>query len=270
MPDDSEGVKTIFSLRPCNYSARKSSVVWDEFRIFLYTKSEGWSEHCRGFIIVEHKEQISEVEGDRERHHKLSAYQEAIETARAHCQGVMDPMQLYEILHSIGLEFQDRFKCIEDVVASSDQSLGAIRIPNTAAVIPKGIEHPHVIHPATLDASMQMISPSLIRAGALQVPMAPTFIEETCVSSDVATDPGEKLLVHTSTTRAGKRSSKSSLTATSQSSSPIQLPQIQISGFVCTAIPGGAGSNQEAHRESRRCHRVRIRISCSWADRRWH
>ena len=159
VPDDSEGVKTTFSLRPYNRSAHKSSVVWDEFRIFSYTKSEGWSEHCRGFITVQHKEPISEVEGDRERHHKLSTYKEAIETARARCQGVMDPVQLYEILHSIGLEFQDCFKCIEDVVASS----------------PKGIEYPHFVHPATLDASMQMTSPSPVRAGALQVPMAPLY-----------------------------------------------------------------------------------------------
>ena len=255
--DDSEAVETIFSFRPYNRSARKSSAVRDEFRIFSYTKSEGWSEHCRGLITVEHKERISEVEGDSERHRKLSTYQKAIETARAHCQGVMDPIQLYEILHSIGLEFQDCFKCIEELVVSPDQSLGAIHIPNTAAVMPKRIEHPHIIHPATLDACMQMTSQSLIRAGALQAPMVPTFIEEICVSSDISTEPGEKLLVHTSTTRAGKCSSKSSLTATSQSSSPTQLPQIQISGFVFTAIPGSAGSNQEAHVESRRCHRVR-------------
>ena len=54
---------------------------------------------------MEHKEPISEVEGDRERYHKLSTYKEAIETARARCQGIMDPVQLYEILYSIGLEF---------------------------------------------------------------------------------------------------------------------------------------------------------------------
>ena len=245
VPDNSEGIETMCSLRPYNRSARKSSDVWDEFRIFSYTQSEGWSEHCRGLVTVQHKLEVSEVEGDGYHQSKLASYKAAIEGARVQCQGVIDPSQLYETLNTFGLEFQDCFKCIEDVVVSSDQSLGTIRIPDTAAVMPKRVEHPHIIHPATLDACMQMTSPPLVKAGTLQAPMVPTFIEEIAVSSDVPKEPGEQLLVHTSTTLAGKRSSKSSLTAISQPRGATQAPHIQISGLICTPIPGGLDSTAQ-------------------------
>ena len=256
VPNNVEGVETMFTLRPYNRSSRKSSDLWDEFRVFSYSTDEGWHEHCRGLICVQHERQSSEIEGNREHRLALSGFTEGIRAARSQCQIVTDPAQLYERLTSIGLGLRDAFRCIEDVLVGSDQSLGTIRIPDTAAVMPKRVEHPHVIHPATLDACMQVTSPVLIKADALKVPIVPTFIEELSISSNIPTAPGEKLLVHASTTLAGKRSCGFSLTASSPSVKAEQLPFIQISGFVCTAIPGGSGSTSHTETESRRCHRL--------------
>ena len=251
VPDNAEGVETMFTLRPYNRSSRKSSDLWDEFRVFSYSTNEGWNEHCRGLVCVQYEKPSSEVEKPA-----LSGFAEGIRAARSICQLVTDPAQLYERLNSIGLGFRDAFRCIENVIVGSDQSLGTIQIPDTAAVMPKRLEHPHVIHPTTLDACMQVTSPALIRADALNVPMVPTFVEELSISSNIPTAPGEKLLVHAFSTLAGKRSWKFSLTASSPSVTPDQLPFIQLSGFVCTAIPGGTGSSSHIEREPRRCHRL--------------
>ena len=256
VPDNAEGVETMFILRPYNRSSRKSSEVWDEFRVFSYSTNEGWNEHCRGLICVQYERQSSEVEGNRGRQLALSHFTEGIRAARTQCELATDPAQLYERLNSIGLGFRDAFRCIEEVTLGSDQSLGTIQIPDTAAVMPERFEHPHVIHPTTLDACMQVTSPALIRAGALNLPMVPTFIEELSISSNIPTAPGERLLVHASTTLAGKRSCKFSLAASGPSAKPDELPFIQISGFVCTAIPGGTGSTSHTEREPRRCHRL--------------
>lgn len=256
VPDNAEGVETMFTLRPYNRSSRKSSDLWDEFRVFSYSTNEGWNEHCRGLICVQYEKQSSEVEGNREHQLALCNFMEGIRAAKSQCEVATDPAQLYERLNSIGLGFRDAFECIEEVSVGSDQSLGTIQIPDTAAVMPKGFEHPHVIHPTTLDACMQVTSPALIRVGALNVPMVPTFVEELSISSNIPTAPGEKLLVHASTTLAGKRSCKFSLAASRPSVNPDQLPFIQISGFICTAIPGGTGSTSHTEREPRRCHRI--------------
>lgn len=256
VPDNAQGIETMFTLRPYNRSSRKSSDLWDEFRVFSYSTNEGWNEHCRGLICMQYEKQSSEVEGNRGHQLALSDFTEGIRAARSQCQLATDPAQLYERLNSIGLGFQDAFRCIEDVIVGSDQSLGTIQIPDTATVMPRNFEHPHVIHPTTLDACMQVTSPALIRADALKVPMVPTFIEELSISSNIPTAPGEKLLIHASTILAGKRSYEFSLTASSPSVKTDQLPFIQISGFVCTAIPGGTGSTSHTKKESRRCHRL--------------
>ena len=251
VPDDARGVETMFTLRPYNRSSRKSSDLWDEFRVFSYSTNEGWNEHCRGLICVQYEKPSSGVEKPA-----LSGFAEGIRVARSICQLVTDPAQLYERLNSMGLGFRDAFRCIENVIIGSDQSLGTIQIPDTAAVMPQRFEHPHVIHPTTLDACLQVTSPALIRADALNVPMVPTFVEELSISSNIPTAPGEKLLVHAFSTLAGKRSWEFSLTASSPSVKPNQLPFIQLSGFVCSAIPGGTGSSSHIEREPRRCHRL--------------
>ncbi|KAL8717879.1 MAG: hypothetical protein Q9181_008266, partial [Wetmoreana brouardii] len=66
IPNNAEGVETQFVLRPYNRSALKSSDAWDEFRLFSHTKSNGWSEHCRGLISLCYHEDYSAVEGGRE------------------------------------------------------------------------------------------------------------------------------------------------------------------------------------------------------------
>lgn len=256
IPDNSEGVETTLSLRPYSRSAQYSSDVWAEFRIFSYSKVQSWTEQCRGLITVDYDERLSEVEEDRETQLRNANYMSTIATARTHCQNVISPVQLYETLRTTGLEFQGAFKCIEDVIVGPSHSLGHIRIPDTAIVMPKGFEHPHVLHPSTLDACMQMISPSLVRAGALQAPMVPTFIQEISVSSDVPRTPGEHLLVHTTTDYLGKRSSKHSLTAAAISSQSCTTPVVEISGFLCKAMSGGSSSAPQV-RDRHIGHKVR-------------
>lgn len=256
VPDNLEGVETMFILRPFNRSSRKSSDLWDEFRVFSYSTNEGWNEHCCGLICVQYEKISPVLEENRAHQLALSDFTEGIRAARSQCALVTDPAQLYERLSSIGLGFRDAFRCIEDIIVGSDQSLGTIRIPDTAAVMPKRFEHLHVIHPTTLDACMQVTSPALFRAGALDTPMVPTFVEELSISTNIPTAPGEKLFVHASTTLAGKRSCKFALTASSPSVNPEQLPFIQISGFICTAVPGGNSSTSYPKREPRRCHRI--------------
>ena len=254
IPDTTEGIETMLSLRSFNQSAQKSSEIWDEFRVFSYAKDEGWNEHCRGLITLEHWKEFPEVEGDRESQLKRAKHQKKIEEARLQCQGVVDPWQLYEKLASIGLQFKDAFQSIQDIASGPNQSLGTICIPNTASAMQSGVEHPHILHPATLDACMHMPSPSLIDAGALQAPMVPTFIKEIFIDSDVPRKPGEKLTVHTSTRLAGKRSSRSSLSALNTMIKPLPLPSIEIYGLICTAIPGSSNPGLLAERREI-CHR---------------
>ena len=266
IPDTTEGIETQFILRPYNRSAHKSSDIWDEFRVFSYTGSEGWSEHCRGLIAVQHKESYSEVEGDRESRCKMSSLLQTIDAARVTCQSVVGPEQIYEALKAIGIQFQDGFQCIEDVVVGARQSIGHIRIPDTAEVMPKAIEHPHVIHPTTLDACMQMTSSTLLKAGVLRTPMVPTFIEEILIAGDIDKRAGDRFLVHTDTLSSGKQSFKSQITAIKEDAARLESAAIEINGLVCTAIPNGGSSGAEALEDHSKCHRLKWELDAEFLD----
>lgn len=177
---------------------------------------------------MEYHNAVSEVEGDREIELKKGSHCEKLETARVQCQDFIDPTQIYEDLHAVGLEFRDNFRCIKDARSRSHQSLGTICIPDTASLMPNKLQIPHVLHPATLDACMQMTSVALVKAGALHSPMVPTFTKELRISHDVPKEPGNKLLVHCSSTVVGKRSSTSSISATHSTEAVAQLPSLEI------------------------------------------
>ena len=257
IPKDSEGVETKFVLRPYNKSAHKSSDVWDEFRLFSYTKSIGWSDHCRGLISVSYHQDYSAVENECQLNSRSVRHAQIIDMAQATCKNVTNPVRLYESLNALGLGFQGAFRCIEDVAVNDEQSLGHIRIPDTALTMPGGIEHPHLIHPTTLDACMQMTSPILMGAGMLQAPMVPTFIKEIHIANDLPREAGDKLLVHTILRLKSKRSLKADITA-NRGITTGGLPVIDIQGLVCTGIPGGTSSLSP--KAVSRCHQLRWEI----------
>ncbi|KAL9626997.1 MAG: hypothetical protein Q9204_006884, partial [Flavoplaca sp. TL-2023a] len=238
IPDDSDGVETQLFLRPYNRSASKSSDILKEFRVFSYSKSTGWSEHCRGLISLSKPQGFSAVEGDRQLKSTSTHHAQTIDLARTICRKVTNPATLYERLETLGLAFQGAFRCIEQVAVGAQQSLGYIKIPDTASVMPAGIEHPHVIHPSTLDAFMQMTSPMLMEAGILQAAMVPNFIKNITITKDMPTKAGEKLLVHADTQLQGKRSFKADITASRSNTTHTELPVVEMHGLVCTAIPG--------------------------------
>ena len=246
VPHSSDGVETILSLRPYNNSARKSSDLWDEFRVFSYTQDDGWTQHCWGLVSVEPKKNASEVEGLRELEHAIASYQSDLETARANCHVVTDPTQMYETLKSFGLNYQDAFASVDSVITGSHEALGTIRIPDTSVTMLESFERPHILHPATLDSCLQVAFPCLLKAGNLREPMVPTHIAEMVVSMDVCKEYGERLLVHATTALAGSRACKTNMTASKLGNEAARLPMIEITGLTLTTIPGGTSLDQEA------------------------
>ncbi|KAL8735751.1 MAG: hypothetical protein Q9166_000614 [cf. Caloplaca sp. 2 TL-2023] len=260
VPDNAEGIETQFVLRPYNRTARKSSDSWNEFRVFSYTNTNGWSEHCRGLVSPRYNKGHSDVEGDRDTKNKILRYTQTLDAAKATYSNTIDLSRTYEALAALGIRFQGAFQCIQDAVVSGQQSLGHIRIPDTASMMPGSMEHPHIIHPSTLDACMQMTSTTLIHAGMLQVPKVPTYIREVIIASDVPKGAGESLLVHSDLQLQGKRSFRADITGSKESTSNFQLPPIVINGLVCTSIPGLDSSTYSSYSQGK-CHRLQWEAS---------
>ena len=194
------------------------------------------------------------LEGNREEDHRSSRHAQNIAAARPICDTSISPKQIYETLAGIGISFEHPFCCIEDAQVTNDQALGHILIPDTASTMPARMEHPHIIHPTTFDACMQMISSVLINRGIMNIPMVPTFIREMVVSSGTPNQPGKSLLVHTSIQLDSKRSFKANITA-GIDTTPTKAPYIQVEGLICTAVPHSTPSSDDSINRTL-CHRM--------------
>ena len=56
----------MITLRPYNEGTRKSTDVWDEFRIFAWTADNDWAEHCRGLVGVVKDGNVNVVDGEQQ------------------------------------------------------------------------------------------------------------------------------------------------------------------------------------------------------------
>ena len=121
----------------------------------------------------------------------------------------------------------------------------------------ESFEHPHILHPATLDSCLHGAFPSLLNAGTLREPMVPTHIEEIAISKDVCKGYGERLLVHATTSLAGDRASKTNMTVSNVVDAAARPPMIEITGLKLTKIPGGAGLGQPAAESRNISHKMK-------------
>ncbi len=239
VPDSTDGIETVFTLRPYNSSARGSSDLWDEFRVFSYTRQGGWEEHCRGLVSVEHERDFSEVEGDREMKEKAHSLQKKFAAAKIECTSAIGPDQMYDKLKDIGLHYQPPFTSVESVMAEPYQALAVVRIPDTAAAMPQGFEHSTILHPATLDTCFQVALSSLYQAGTLKQTLVPTFIEHLLVSSQVEREHGDLLSILARTTPTGSRGCRADIIASSTGDDDTRLNVIDIAGVVWNSLSAG-------------------------------
>lgn len=236
VPDTPEGVETIFTLRPYNTSSIESSDIWQEFRLFSISKQEGWNEHCRGCISISNDTERGEVNTAPETTHSENLLKQLFDARAAICTQLVPVKQMYEGFETSGLRFGPTFQNFEHILRGSNEVLGVISVPDTARTMPYEFEHPHLLHPATLDAVFQAVLPALAKNGTdLRNPMVPYFIKHMYISSKICSAPGSKLRVCSSVFSRGVRENEASVTVVKDTESDI-TNSIDVSGLRSTNL----------------------------------
>ncbi|KAL4878719.1 hypothetical protein BJY04DRAFT_220786 [Aspergillus karnatakaensis] len=161
IPDIKDGVETCISVSSAEESALSTSARWNKF-----------------VIITGGRKQIADPE--------WKEAQSAIEA----CTQPLDFSRVCDNLESVGVRFGPLFRNISSVRTSGEKQgimRGTISIPDVAATMPKGYTHPHLIHPATLDAAIQAGVAAIcdhVGSIALTRGKIPAFIKEMWISSD--------------------------------------------------------------------------------------
>jgi NADPH:quinone reductase-like Zn-dependent oxidoreductase len=195
--EESTEIETMITLRPYNEGTKRSTDSWDEFRIFAWTSSNGWVEHCRGMVGVQKEKPINAVDGQRQ----IDAERQLIKSQAAIineiCTEVVNIDKLAANLLNLGVHYGPAFQGFVGCRTGDQFAVAEVKIADTASMMPKNFEPELIMHPATLDLIIQILWP-LIGAGksGWDNLYMPSGFKRLSISSNVVKSPGSRLRVY--------------------------------------------------------------------------
>ena len=181
LSDGSGDVEMSLSLRPQARTARESSAVWNEFRIFSATQDgKTWTEHCRGLL---HAEPEPADGAAAEEHLERGWWADEQDVARitARCAREVAPSSFYRLAKKIGLNWLPPFEAVCGMRAGPDACVTNARLPQDAAWSPGGTAA--TLHPAVLDAVLFHGACHVAMRGGTDSALVPTFIQQLRIAT---------------------------------------------------------------------------------------
>ena len=241
IPDSSDEVEVLFSLRPYNESTRSSSDIWEEFRIFSIADDETSIEHCRGLISTEKSD--ARKNSDPNLAHRQRYLAEKVKSEQLCSTSEVVP-RLYEKFRRIGLNYGPLFsQRLTEARHGSGRAMAKISVADTASIMPSNFEYPYVLHPSTLDSTFHVVLLALMsQHGNLKHPYLPTFIRRIYVSHEMSRKLGQTLDVHAWNDGRASRETACSLMAFETTTSG-QSPVLVVDGMVMKSLTSFGGGN---------------------------
>ncbi|KAK4227024.1 putative polyketide synthase [Podospora fimiseda] len=228
IPETAEGIEVQLSLRPCDEKVLDTRG-WTEFRVQSVTSDNKWTEHCNGLIMVEYSNKSNPRRSFQDAG-KETAYRTRV-----------DPKDIYSGLQSGGICHGPIFRNIKSIHAQpgAKKSLTAFTVADAKATMPKGHQHPHVIHPTTLDSVFQAAYTALSGSGtALNNPKVPRSIGMMWIAHDISSAPDHIFKTFTVLKHNDSQTMTTSLAVldSNQQPSTTNVPVLTIDNFVCQFI----------------------------------
>lgn len=167
LSEDAPDVEIQLALRPEARTARESSTVWTEFRIFTVTADGKWTEHCRGAL---------QAETEPVQREDAAPSLEELARIEAKCTRETAPRKFYNLSRRAGLDYQGAFENVASFRASSDAAVAVASEPATE-MTPGGMGD--FLHPAALDSALfhGLCCILFVERGA-KTAHVPTFIQQ--------------------------------------------------------------------------------------------
>lgn len=229
LSEDEEYVEIGLSLRPQARTARESSQIWNEFRVFTVDSDQKWTEHCRGLV---HAETEPAIENNR-----LVLTSKDVSRIDAECSKQSRPRKFYYTGHEAGLDWLDPFDSVSDIRTSRYSSKVTVTVPE---LDPNCGGMGDIMHPAVLDSSLfHGLCTVILLEKQSRSTHLPVFIKQLRIANRV-TSPGTDLHC----TSSGDRSSlKFDVVVQDNSNSTSDLV-LEAEGIRVTRLPGNDSSHQ--------------------------
>lgn len=232
VPETSEGIELQLSLRPCSGRALDTTG-WTEFQIQSVTGDNKWTNHCQGLILVEFAEGERQTRGGRRAITENQPLEDTAYRTR------IIPSDLYAGLRSGGICHGPIFQNIRGIRASRKRSVTSFIVADSQATMPKQRQHPHVIHPTTLDSVFQAAYTALPGAeNAMDTPKVPRSIQNLWISSGISPLAGHSFKAYTELRHLDSQTMTTSISVCEASTTNhgTSLSVITVDGFVCQSI----------------------------------
>lgn len=236
IPENPGEVEIAVTLKSYPESMKSPSDIWDEFIVSSVSPDDRWTEHCRGLVSVQTASKaVNVIDGNSQRVAEQGQLTAMTDKYKKICQKEVRIPQFYETIAKLGLEYGATFACMTEALSGPSSCIGRIKIPDTAAVMPKEHQFPFVMHPATLDALFHTIFVAL-GVDDMKDPAVPVSMEEMFIASNITNHVGHELVSYTTTEKKDNRSMSASLTVLSENQTEVNEPVIRIRGISCITL----------------------------------
>lgn len=226
------------TLKPQRTGSRGGPGKWNEFAIYSWTQSAGWSEHCRGLITVTADDgEPNEVDGIAAAEAKRAKIEHTITEKQRLCTTPMSCDFYYKMTHDLGFQFGPCFQGLREALVAPGHAIAKTEIPNTAATMPRNFESSLIINPATLDSCFHSSTAAIYdpRINPSKV-MVPTFMKSMSISHGIARTPGHifDTCATVKVSRSGQQIEAAFLVV--DADSPEKKSMIEIEGLISSAL----------------------------------
>lgn len=244
--DNSMGTESHLYLRPVKQAALESKPSpWREFQICTAQEDDEWREHCRGQVLVEYHETKTAVDNGLEETLLRASCNASIDEAQQKCTSPVATNKIYDAWEEVGFVFGPTFRTVSNT--SVDHASGKVfakvspTLDTLKKLVPHGYVQPHLIHPTTLDGTLQAsLAPIVSRPTRKQKnATVPTFLDELWVSG--STHPEEGYLVSADCKPHGRTEYESTCTAIDPNT---REPMILFKGLIVQEVDGNEASDK--------------------------
>ncbi|KAF4994613.1 hypothetical protein FDECE_13060, partial [Fusarium decemcellulare] len=191
MEENKPDLEISLSLRPQAVSARKSSQLWQEFRIFSTSGDDVWTEHVRGLVQVTHKSE-STTQDD--------GWVPTRVTLPSHVQHI-PAKQFYHRARDIGVNWNTPFDNLTGIKIAPGACIADSWLVPGAGDPDADYNTNYTIHPGVMDAILYhgMMGVLIFDEGDKN-PVVPTFIEKMIVAEQDPAKPIQEVTCHANLT----------------------------------------------------------------------
>lgn len=186
IPQDSAGIETQLFLHLSPETGILMNT-YSEFRLCAY-EGDQWHESCRGFIRVKYATKLGDIDKGKEALEDINRCREREAEFTKSCQQAMDIPSLYRSLNKGGVKLGPAFQGMENAAFDEhQQGKGSIKMFEWQV---SEYPQPHIVHPTSLDAILQVAMAGYTNGGQKAVPtMVPSSLRYLWISNTGLSHP---------------------------------------------------------------------------------